>query len=182
MNAQERLDYLLETQWVPTNVGVTLTSIENALESNEATAPYFPLVRLTIEGATTPQIIEGMDDSQKAQARFIATRMIDALDVLRSKDGLDLSPLPRQMMIDMLAAAGSWPDAVRDAVKALGGANRPRWQMEGYESEPTLEQITAELLKEDIKSRLDAILNQIGTTEQADAVLALRAMADELEL
>jgi hypothetical protein len=47
-------------------------------------------------------------------------------------------------MIDQLAVAGSWPDSVRDGVKALGRVTQPRWQIEGYADEPTLEQIQAE--------------------------------------
>ena len=64
---------------------------------------------------------------------------------------------------------------------------RPRWQTEGYESQPTLESVTAEIAaetladqKQDWQTRFDAILNQIGTAEQADGVAALRAIADEM--
>jgi hypothetical protein len=187
MTPQERLDHLLEDVSTPITTGVTLTIIENTLDSSEATAGTFPLVRLTIEAATVPQIVDGMDEPQIAQAKFIATRMADALMVLRSKDGLDLSPPIRQGMIDMLALAGQWPDAVRDAIKALGVRVQPRWQTEGYTIEPTLQSVTAEIAaealaeqKQDWKSRFDAILNQIGTVEQADGIAALRAIADEM--
>jgi len=59
--------------------------------------------------------------------------------------GMSLSGADRQGLIDQLAIAGSWPDAVRDAVKALGGIWKSRWQIEGYEAEPTLESVQAEL-------------------------------------
>ena len=62
-----------------------------------------------------------------------------------STNGLSLSTPDRQAVIDALATAGSWPDAVRDAVKALGGVWRPRWQIEGYAIAPTLESVQAEL-------------------------------------
>ena len=64
---------------------------------------------------------------------------------------------------------------------------RPRWQTEGYESQPTLESVTAEIAaetladqKQDWQTRFDAILNQIGTAEQAAGVAALRTIADEM--
>jgi hypothetical protein len=46
-------------------------------------------------------------------------------------------------MIDELAVGGSWPDAVRDAVKALGGVWVKRWSLEGFDAEPTLAEVTA---------------------------------------
>jgi len=56
-----------------------------------------------------------------------------------------LSGADRQQLIDELAIAGEWSDAVRDAVKALGGVWQARWQIDGYASEPTLESVQAEL-------------------------------------
>jgi hypothetical protein len=46
-------------------------------------------------------------------------------------------------MIDELAVGGSWPDAVRDGVKALGGVWVKRWSLEGFDAEPTLSEVTA---------------------------------------
>ena len=64
---------------------------------------------------------------------------------------------------------------------------RPRWQTEGYELQPTLESVTAEIAaetladqKQDWQTRFDAILNQIGTAEQADGIAALLVIADEM--
>jgi hypothetical protein len=158
MNAQERLDYLLETEWVPTNKQVLFADITGAV-GLEATA----LVVGTIKAAAA------------------SNPLMDTILIAMSSVGLSLSTTERQGVIDSLAIAGEWPDAVRDAVKALGGVWRPRWQSEGYEGEPTLEQITIELAKQDWRERFDAILNQIGTVEQADGVAALRLMADDME-
>jgi hypothetical protein len=158
MNAQERLAYLLESVWVPTNKQVLFADITGAV-GLEATA----LVVGTIKAAAA------------------SNPLMDTILIAMSSVGLSLSTADRQGVIDSLAIAGEWPDAVRDAVKDLGGVWRPRWQSEGYESEPTLEQITIELAKQDWRERFDAILNQIGTVEQADGVTALRAMADEME-
>jgi hypothetical protein len=159
MNAQERLAYLLESVWVPTNKQVLFADITGAV-GLEATA----LVVGTIKAAAA------------------SNPLMDTILIAMSSVGLSLSTADRQGVIDSLAIAGEWPDAVRDAVKALGGVWRPRWQSEGYESEPTLEQITIELAKQDWRTRFDSILNQIGTVEQADGVAVLRAMADEMEV
>jgi hypothetical protein len=58
--------------------------------------------------------------------------------------------------------------------------------------QPTLEQVTTEwnawkaetdlaLLRESLRIRFDAILNQVGTSEQSQAVAELRLIANELE-
>jgi hypothetical protein len=56
---------------------------------------------------------------------------------------MSLSGADRQAMINELAVGGSWPDAVRDGVKALGGVWVGRWLIEGFDTEPTLGQVKA---------------------------------------
>lgn len=158
MNAQERLDYLLTTEFVPTNRQVLFADI-TAVVGLEATA----LVVGTMKAASA------------------ANPLMDTIIIAMSTNGLSLSSPERRAVIDQLATAGSWPDVVRDAVKSLGGVDRPRWQSEGYDSEPTLEQIQAEITKQSMRLRIDAALNQIGTSEQSLAIAELRAIADELE-
>jgi hypothetical protein len=132
MNASERLAYLLETVWVPTNRQVLFADITGAV-GLEATA----LVVGTIKAASA------------------SNPLMDTILIAMSSVGLSLSTAERQGVIDSLAIAGEWPDAVRDAVKALGGVWRTRWQSEGYESEPTLESVTLEVTKHQLES--DAI-------------------------
>jgi hypothetical protein len=127
MNAQERLAYLLESVWVPTNRQVLFADITGAV-GLEATA----LVVGTMKAASA------------------ANPLMDTIIIAMSTVGLSLSSPERQGVIDSLAIAGEWPDAVRDAVKALGGVDRPRWQVEGYESEPTIEQVQTELTKQQL--------------------------------
>jgi hypothetical protein len=122
MNAETRLAELLETQWVPTNKAVLFADI-TAVIGLEATA----LVVGTIKAASAQN------------------PLMDTILIAMSSVGLSLSTAERQGVVDMLAAAGSWPDEVRDAVKALGGTWQPRWQSEGYESEPTIESVQAEI-------------------------------------
>ncbi len=158
MSAQERLDYLLEVVETPTNQLVTVAAIVSAV------------------GLDAGRLVVGTIQAGAAQDPILAASL-QALSTV----GMSLSSADRQMLIDELAAAGQWPDSVRDAVKALGVVRQPRWQIEGYLSEPTLEQVALELAKQLYRSQFDAILNKIGTAEQAEAVTQLRAIADELE-
>jgi hypothetical protein len=121
MTAQERLDYLLEQITTPTNRQVIVADIINAV-GLEACG----LVLGTLQAAATNNPI--------LAAAYQALVTV----------GISLSDDLRQSMIDQLAVAGSWPDLVRDSVKALGRVTQPRWQIEGYADEPTLEQIQAE--------------------------------------
>jgi hypothetical protein len=122
MNAETRLAELLETQWVPTNKAVLFADI-TAVVGLEATALVVGTIKAA--GAQNP--------------------LMDTILIAMSTVGLSLSTAERQGVIDMLAAAGSWPDEVRDAVKSLGGTYKPQWQSEGYESEPTMESVQAEI-------------------------------------
>jgi len=135
MNAQERLAYLLESVWVPTNKQVLFADITGAV-GLEATA----LVVGTIKAASA------------------SNPLMDTILIAMSSVGLSLSTAERQGVIDSLAIAGEWPDAVRDAVKALGGVDRPRWQVEGYESEPTIETVALAATKKQLEdSAVDAL-------------------------
>jgi hypothetical protein len=157
MNAEQRLEYLLETQWAPTNRAVLFADI-TAVVGLEATA----MVVGTIKAASA------------------ANPLMDTILIAMSSVGLSLSTSERQGVIDMLADAGEWPDEVKDAVKALGGVYKPRWQAEGYESEPTLELITKQLQRQDWHERFDAATNTLGTVEQDAGIAAIRAIADEM--
>lgn len=133
MTPQERLDYLLTDVWVPTNAVISLAVIRAALPQQA-----YGLVLVTLANAKKPQ-------ADTPEAIAAATEM-EGVFIALNGPGISLSSPDRQAVIDQLAAAGQWPDAVRDAIKALGGVWRPRWQAEGYQSEPTLEQISKELI------------------------------------
>jgi hypothetical protein len=144
MTPQERLDYLLTDVWVPTNKQVLFADI-TAVVGMEATA----LVVGTMKAAAEQN------------------PLMDTIIIAMSTNGLSLSSPERQAVIDMLAVAGNWPDEVRDAIKALGGAWRPRWQTEGYATEPTLQHVELEITKESLKeaatNRWNAFQSAIDT-------------------
>jgi hypothetical protein len=129
MTPEQRLAYLLETVFVPTNQQVLFADVTNAV-GLEAGA----LVVGTIKAASA------------------ANPLLETVLIAMSTVGLGLGTTERRAMVDSLAVTGEWPDAVRDAVKALGGVNQARWQVEGYETEPTLLQVTTELRKDELES------------------------------
>jgi hypothetical protein len=135
MTPQERLDYLLADVWVPTNKQVLLADV-TAVVGMEATA-----------------LVIG---TMKAGAA--SNPLLDTVIIAMSTNGLSLSSPERQGVIDALATAGEWPDAVRDSVKALGGVWRKQWQVEGYEVEPTIESVSLEITKQQLEdSAVDAL-------------------------
>jgi hypothetical protein len=138
MNTQERLDYLLESEWVATNKSVLFADITEVI-GLEATA----LVVGTIKAASA------------------ANPLMETILIAMSTVGLSLSTQERQSVIDSLAVAGQWPDSVRDAVKALGGVDRPRWVTAGYKIEPTLEIVQAEIDRDAITAWLEAKLSVV---------------------
>jgi hypothetical protein len=162
MNAEQRLEYLLETQWAPTNKAVLFADI-TAVVGLEATA----MVVGTIKAASA------------------ANPLMDTILIAMSSVGLSLSTAERQGVIDMLADAGEWPDEVTAAVKALGGVYKPRWQSEGYESEPTLEQVSKELIVSEtriaVNSKATTINAWLDAYDLSDKTLEdVQAYADSL--
>lgn len=113
--ADEILSDLLVDIWVPTNAAITVAEIVDAVGKDAA--------RLVIG---TLQAGASQDPLLASSSNAISTV------------GMSLSSIDRQEMIDQLAAGGSWPNEVRDAVKALGGVWVGRWSTEGFDAEPTL--------------------------------------------
>ena len=129
MTPQERLDFLLETVQTPTNAMVTFSTITDALGGDLAATQATALVVGTMKAgaATNP--------------------LLDTVVIAMSNNGISLSSPVRQTILDQLAVAGEWPDAMRGAIKALGVLVRPRWQIEGYVTEPTLADMETEVTK-----------------------------------
>ncbi len=84
-------------------------------------------------------------------------------------------------LCQLLAGGETMPSAADfAAVAALGGG----WLFADLTPEQFAAQrqaAEASQLRSEMRSRLDAAWNQIGTSEQADAIADLRAIADELE-
>jgi hypothetical protein len=129
MTPEERLAYLRETVFVPVNMPVLITDVTNTV------------------GLEAGALVVGTLKAAAAQ-----NPLFESVLIAMSSVGLYINTAERQGQIDQLAAAGEWPNELRDAVKSLGGRNRPRWQTEGYEFEPTIEQITDELTREETRN------------------------------
>ena len=128
MTAQERLDYLMQSVTTNTNRQIIVADFIGAV------------------GVDASGLVLGTLQSAAASNPVLAAAYQALVTV-----GISLSDDLRQSMIDQLAVAGSWPDAVRDAIKALGRVTQPRWMSEGYQSEPTLQQITTEVRKQELE-------------------------------
>lgn len=132
MTAQERLDYLLETVATPTNTLVTIGVLRETLSTAE-----YGQVLATFAAAKTPASSDFAD--------VVAAAEMESSFIAMSGPGLLFSSETRQATIDQLAAAGGWSDETRDTIKDLGYSSAQRWESEGYETEPTIEQVQAEL-------------------------------------
>jgi hypothetical protein len=146
--AAEVLADLLVPVWVPTNAEVTIGMIRDSIG---LTPQEYGLVRSTLEGA----IATLRADADPAK-RMQGIDLHDALSAMLSR-GISLSSPDRQATIDLLAAFGQWPDSVRDAVKAVGGVWVGRWSLEGFETVPTVDQVTARKSLEATKVKWSAV-------------------------
>ena len=172
MTPQERLDYLLEVEFVPTDALVTIGMIRDEIG---LTVEQYALVRGTLESA-----IATLKADADPTKRMQGIDLQDALSAMLSR-GISLSNASRQGTIDLLAEFGEWPDAIRDKIKELGGKNQPRWKREGYEAEPTIADIEREFLSDfaaELSQRIEAAARLAavadGATEQSvrDAAIA----------
>lgn len=120
MSDQEIVDHLNEVVNIPTNKAVLFSDIEGAVGFEAAN-----LVAGTIKVAESTMPLLGT-----------AYMALSTTGLLLSSDG-------RQSLIDVLAEQGEWGDEVRDAVKALGVAKRKNWEIYGFNSEKTVEDIEA---------------------------------------
>lgn len=127
--------------------------------------------------------IAGEDATQPILEALKANRQEAFIYQLGGK-GIQLH-LPKVQAMLLLFAQGGVPGCA--ALAAKGRSVIPLWQSAGLD-EPTLTDVQsafaavqAELAKEAIRSRLDALYNQIGTNEEPLAIAELRAIANELE-
>ena len=100
-----------------------------------------------------------------------------------SVTGLQLHTDERKQMIDGLAVAGNWPSELTAAVKAAG-LSYTSLAGDAVTAEQCFSAWAADALatkKQNWKTRFDAAMNKLGTSEQADGIADLRAIADELE-
>jgi hypothetical protein len=153
---------LLVPVWVPTNAEVTIGMIRDSIG---LTPQEYGLVRSTLEGA----IATLRADADPAK-RMQGIDLHDALSAMLSR-GISLSSPDRQATIDLLAAFGQWPDAVRDAVKAVGGVWVGRWSLEGFDAEPMLV---------DVETRKQSVMLAIAAQERYRELIATRNRWDSV--
>lgn len=133
---------------------------------------------ITLVGAQAAAFIGGT-----IKAAGETNPIFDGAWIALNVTGLQLHTDERQAMIDGLASAGNWSPELTAAVKAAG-VTYTSLAGEDVTAEQCQAAWTAHQRSEllvSLQQQFDAIKNQIGTSEQADAVTALRAMADALE-
>lgn len=151
MTNEERLAYLLEIVETPTNALVTIGGIREAL-----TPEAYGMVLATFAVAKIPQSKDLVAIAQAAE--------MEASFIAMSGGGLSLSSSTRQAIIDTLAVAGSWPNPVRDAVKALGVTRRARWQtLPEYSAQPTIQTMMIESAIQAIRTKLNNASASLGS-------------------
>lgn len=148
MNAQERLNALLETEWVPNQTSWTLNQIVLHTQSTDLAGK--------IEVSLTAMSQLGVPFSQSS------------LIALSTAGGLPLWQSHAQDLIDYLAVQSQalpeplrWDAQFVTTVKSLGGVNRPRWQSQGYEVEPTLESIQSEIEQAALREFADTLIQRV---------------------
>lgn len=133
---------------------------------SDSTSYVFSDLEDTIGEADALTVLATMD-----AARSDDPRVGLAMTALGSS-GLRLDLPSRQQTIEALAVAGSWPDTLRDSVKALGVRQVPRWETLGGSGDvPDAPAVQAELdafaAEETMRARVDAVTQARATVEQA---------------
>jgi hypothetical protein len=99
--------------------------------------------------------------------------------IAMSTTGLQLHTADRQAMIEQIGAG--LPSEAVAAVKALGVRSDAVISTTAAECEAAWAADQLQIQRQALRSRIDAAWNQIGTSEQAEAIAEFRAIADELE-
>jgi hypothetical protein len=155
MTPQERLDYLLATTQVPSNRG--------------------RLTHTWVAENISLAVADGV---------FAAVKQVSEPTALRYSvgNGIDTTAALWKQQAIAVAASNNTLAPHLNTLKDFELLKIPRWQIEGYDNEPTLEQITIELAKANWRVRFDAALNKVDTIEQMNGAADLRTIADEMEL
>jgi hypothetical protein len=153
--AQELLDALLVVVETPTNDPVRFSDIES------------------LAGFEAANLVYGTLEAAKAQMPLLGS-VITAM----STTGLVLSDPARQAVVEQLAALGKWPQELQDTLKQLAISKRYQWQIEGYTSEPTLEQLQAKIDREALDAKIAEAKNEILNVAESASDRTKKMMAE----
>jgi hypothetical protein len=132
-------------------------------------------------GDTSRQLVAGtiragaVTDGELADAHAV---MLDEMN------GLRIDSPARQTVIDDLALAGSWPDALRDGIKALGRVVVAPWQSVGLSAAPSATDAQAawdaSVLEADFATQMNDTITPAIASGRAALVAAFNAAAANL--
>lgn len=131
---------------------------------------------ITLLGAESAAVIGGT-----IQAAGIANPIFAGAWLAFNITGLQLHTDERQAMIAGLADAAGWPAGLKAAALAAGLTHTSLSDATAAECEAAWVADELQAKKDNWRMRFDAAMNTIGTSEQADGIADLRAIADELE-
>lgn len=164
-----------QIQQLPDWQTLTAEQIHDALsaETHEVRDPT-PLTMgeiLSTLGMTDGGIVSGT-----VRAAAVENPIIDDARMGLNTNGIMLHTSERQDMIDMLAAAGSWPDELCDAVKALRVRMESQWIGLGGDGDvPSVDAIsdalaiaTLDAAADAIRSRCNDVLAAVSVARDAD--------------
>lgn len=116
------------------------------------------------------------------QSPSLPPRVKAAYDSL-CNGGIDLSEDQVQQMIPLLAQAANWPNGLAEKIMLAGRRNVSVFseQLTAADCQSAWNAEVRTQRNATLRSRFDSILNQLGTSEHAEGIATLRAMADELE-
>lgn len=133
---------------------------------------------ITLLGAESAAVIGGTIQTAGVSNPIFAGAWL-ALNIT----GLQLHTDERQQMITGLAQAAGWPAGLTAAALAAGltYTSLAGEVVTAEQCEAAWAASELQSKKEDWRTRFDAAMNTVGTSEQADGIADLRVIANELE-
>ena len=141
MTPQERLDYLLEVAATPSNRGRLTHSWVAENISLEAADGVYAAINAV---------------SQPSALRFV------------TGNGIDTTAALWKAQAEAVAAANESLAPFLVTLRDFESIYQPRWQTEGYEAEPTLAQVTKELIISAARSKITNIAAFLDTVDLSE--------------
>lgn len=169
-------DVLRQSEYAALTDAECVTHLAGTVEITRDAAPKN--VR-DIQAALEPSL----DDFRLVWGTFEAAAQQDpamrAYMTTLSSTGVNFTNATLRGIIATLATAGSWPDAVRDKVLALGIVTGPRWQASGLEEAPDEADVAAARARNDAELKATTRFNLVmagldsGSVADWDDALAI---------
>jgi hypothetical protein len=132
MTPKERLEYLLETVTVSSGHGLLTNSALGDLTSPEVAEAVYDLIKAATESYAIQYVVSGIDTSTAAWKARV--------------DGIKAPPEL---------------DSVKALIRDWELSTKPRWKIEGYQTEPLLVEIMTELALDECDAMISTVKNEL---------------------